>query len=384
MQETLVNSVFTPLDLQHLRSDEQARKEKHVNTIYIRISAHLSAYRKKASMIHRTTPTWQTLSWQEQLSSLITDVTQLIAQLELDPHCNQAKCVIDNAFPLRTTHSFVERMQKGDWNDPLLLQILPIKAENTLAEGFCNDPLSERTCNNNKGIIHKYFGRLLMVTTPQCAVNCRYCFRREFDYKSNTLSRKEWQQALEYIEATPSIDEVILSGGDPLVASDAQLNWLIRALENIPHVQRLRIHSRLPIVLPNRINHEFSRIFENTRLQLIMVTHTNHPNELDSTVHQALKRLTQTNFTLLNQAVLLKGINDKSEIQIELSKKLFKMGVLPYYLHLLDKIQGAAHFDCSVMEAKKLHDAMRSQLPGYLVPKLVREVAGANAKETIA
>ena len=353
-------------------------------TAELYLSCLVRKHCKKATMIQRSTQTWQTLRWQDELSSLITDPSQLMTLLELDPNSTTAQQVTASHFPLRTTRSFVERMEKGNWHDPLLQQILPIDAENNIVTGYVNDPLGEQVCNAQRGIIHKYAGRLLMVTTPQCAVNCRYCFRRAFDYKTNTLSRKEWEEALQYIAENDSIEEVILSGGDPLVASDKQITWLVNAIENIPHVMRLRFHSRLPIVLPQRINDDFLHTFKHTRLQLIMVTHSNHPNELDEHVHHALNLLAQQNFTLLNQAVLLKGINDTAAIQIALSKSLFKMGVLPYYLHLLDKIQGAAHFDMPLKTAQELHSNMRANLPGYLVPKLVKEVAGANAKVTIA
>lgn len=335
-------------------------------------------------MIHRTSHAWQPLSWQEELSSLITDPQELITLLKLDTRdmSNAQKACL--SFPLRTTRSFVSKMKPGDWNDPLLKQILPTGEELITHQGYSSDPLNEKACNTQKGVIHKYFGRLLMITTPQCAVNCRYCFRREFDYQDNTLSRSQWQDALAYIASNETIEEVILSGGDPLTASDRQIEWLIDALEDIPHVLRLRIHSRLPIVLPQRITQSLCTIFSKTRLQLIMVTHCNHPNEIDDEVKKAIHALSNQQFTLLNQAVLLAQINDHPSTQIALSKHLFTIGVLPYYLHLLDKVSGAAHFDVSETRARQLHNEMRARLPGYLVPKLVKELPGGYAKETLA
>lgn len=334
-------------------------------------------------MIQRTIPTWQSLSWQEELSSLITDPAQLITQLELPESLLEQATLANSLFPLRATSSYVARIQKGDINDPLLRQILPIGAERSSPAGYSADPLEEEAFNPAPGVIHKYHGRLLLVSASQCAINCRYCFRRHFDYQANTPSRAQWQESLAYIRSNPSIDEVILSGGDPLAVSDKQLAWLVEQIESIPHVARLRIHSRLPIVLPNRITSDLVNCLKNSRLQCVMVVHSNHPNEIDQQVEKQLQQLRTAEITLLNQSVLLKGVNDSASCLVSLSKRLFQCGILPYYLHLLDKVAGASHFDVSGTQALALHKELLATLPGYLVPKLVREVPHATSKTPV-
>jgi EF-P beta-lysylation protein EpmB len=274
-------------------------------------------------------------------------------------------------------------MRKGDINDPLLRQVLPLEDELLAAPGYTGDPLGEQEANPHPGLIHKYHGRVLLIVSGSCAINCRYCFRRHFPYQDNKPSRESWQQALAYIAADPSISEVIYSGGDPLTASDSQLRWLTGQVAAIPHVRRLRVHTRLPIVMPSRITAELIEGLSDHRLSTSLVIHSNHANELDDTVASALARLRGAGITLLNQTVLLRGINDDADILSELSERLFALGVLPYYLHLLDKVAGAAHFDTDTGKALALHRALQEQLPGYLVPKLVREIAGARAKTPV-
>ena len=334
-------------------------------------------------MIHRTIPTWQARSWQDELSQLITEPEALFTALKLDPSHLEAAKRATSLFPLRVTQSFVNRMKLGNINDPLLLQVLPLREEFNRHPGYTTDPLEEADSNPVPGLIHKYHSRVLLIGAPQCAINCRYCFRRHFDYQANTPSRAQWLDALGYIRSTPEIDEVILSGGDPLVTSDRQLAWLIDELAAIPHLQRLRIHSRLPIVLPSRVTPELVNILTSSRLQPVLVVHCNHPQELDSEVESAFELLRNQGITLLNQTVLLKCINNDAETLIQLSKELFKLGVLPYYLHLLDKVEGTTHFDQNERDAKRLHSAMLAHLPGYLVPKLVREDAGATSKTPV-
>ncbi|WP_188149693.1 EF-P beta-lysylation protein EpmB [Teredinibacter waterburyi] len=334
-------------------------------------------------MIHRTIPTWQTRSWQDELSQLITEPEALFTTLKLDLGHLEAAKQAANLFPLRVTQSFLNRMKPGDIADPLLLQVLPLAEEFNQHPDYSADPLEEAESNPVPGLIHKYRSRVLLIGAPQCAINCRYCFRRHFDYQANSPSRAQWLDALSYIRSTQDIDEVILSGGDPLVISDRQLAWLIDELSAIPHLQRLRIHSRLPIVLPSRVTPELVNILTSSRLQPVLVVHCNHPQELDSEVGAAFALLRNQGITLLNQTVLLKGINNVAETLIQLSKELFKLGVLPYYLHLLDKVEGTTHFDQNERDAKGLHMAMLAHLPGYLVPKLVREEAGATSKTPV-
>lgn len=318
--------------------------------------------------------------WQIALSEAVTDPKELFESLQLDPAFLPAAQAAAQLFPLRIPRNFVARMEKGNLHDPLLQQVLPLGVELTATPGFSSDPLSEKQANPVPGLLHKYHGRVLLTLTGVCAVNCRYCFRREFPYAENNPGSAGWEKVLTYIANDKSIKEVILSGGDPLIMTDQQLNKLIVKITEIPHVKILRIHSRLPIVLPERITDELMAILTSIRLKVVIVIHGNHPNELDDTVAVAVKKLRNKNITVLNQSVLLKNINDSVSTLIKLSEKLFSLGVLPYYLHLLDKVSGTAHFDVNETIAKNLHQQMMQKLPGYLVPKLVRETSGAMFK----
>jgi len=334
-------------------------------------------------MIPRTIPTWQSKSWQDELSSMTCSPEVLIERLNLDIDQAPQDYLRKPTFPVRATDSYIERINKGDWHDPLLRQIWPFNQEQEPTPGYTNDPLQEAKQTPSKGLIHKYQGRVLLIANPQCAIHCRYCFRREFDYSNNNPSRSEWISALSYIANNDSIEEVILSGGDPLVSSNKQLHWLIEQVEKIPHVQRLRIHTRIPIVLPKRIDDELCETLLKTRLQKTVVVHCNHANELDHATSLALQKLRQSNCTLLNQSVLLAGINDDAKTLSNLSKSLFNDQVLPYYLHLLDKVTGAAHFDVTSRKAQEIVQTLRNTLPGYLVPKLVKEEPGALSKTPV-
>jgi len=335
-------------------------------------------------MIQHTIATWQDLSWQDELKSLITDPAELIQKLQLRPELLPSAQAAAQAFPLRVTRSFVQKMKLGDPDDPLLKQVLPLGAELDVSQGYSADPLEEQSFNPIRGLVHKYRSRVLIVAATSCAINCRYCFRREFDYKSNRLSKNDWQAIFDYIAERPEIDEVILSGGDPLLHSDKHFEWLLDRIDGIEHLERIRIHSRLPIVLPSRINDTFLSTFIRSRLDKVLVAHCNHAAEIDQRVGDALSQARAAGFTVLNQAVLLQGINDSLEQQIALSKRLFEFQVLPYYLHLLDKVSGSAHFDVDTDTAYALYKRMKSTLPGYLLPKLVREEAGEDAKTVIS
>jgi len=319
--------------------------------------------------------------WQVQLRNVITSRRELLDTLELstdDVGFSGGAC---EDFPLKVPRSFVQRMRPGDPNDPLLLQVLSSKLEMTDTAGYSRDPVGEGGATNpRRGIMHKYHGRVLLIVSGGCAVNCRYCFRRHFPYNENLNSRRQWHEALDYIRADSSIEEVILSGGDPLVAIDEQLQLLVDQIGAIPHVRRLRIHSRLPVVIPERVTDTLLDAITHTDLQTIMVIHCNHAREIDESVAVVLAALRRRNITLLNQAVLLAGINDSLEAQLALCQRLFATGTLPYYLHLLDKVQGAAHFDVPESSAQLLLAELSARLPGYLVPKLVREIAGADSK----
>jgi EF-P beta-lysylation protein EpmB len=319
-------------------------------------------------------------SWQDQLSAMIRDPVTLLKLLHLSPEdCGYSAAALA-AFPLRVTHSYAARMIPGNPNDPLLRQVLPNKDELELVTGYSIDPLGERDASPVPGLLHKYHGRVLWVTTSPCAIHCRYCFRRHFPYDEHTLSRNQWQIPLNYIKANPEINEVIVSGAEPLSLNDFYLHSLLNEFEKIPHVTTVRFHSRLPIVLPARITPEFLTLLTQTRLHVVMVIHANHAQEINSEVAVALKQLRDAQITTFNQTVLLRGINDSAKILAELSRRLFHLQVIPYYLHILDPIQGAHHFAVSKEQTQLIHQQLQATLPGYLVPRLVAELAGASGK----
>lgn len=321
--------------------------------------------------------------WQNALIDAVTDPKELLELLDIDRKFLPAAQAAANIFALKVPRGFVNRIEKGNINDPLLRQVLPIDAELEKISGYSNDPLEETKYNPVPGLLHKYKGRVLLTIASVCGINCRYCFRRDFAYEKNTPGSAGWENALVYIANDPTISEVILSGGDPLVANDNTLKNLIQKIASIPHVKRLRIHSRMPIVLPERITSEFMDAITDPRLKTIMVVHCNHSNELSSDVTTAMQLLADKKIILLNQAVLLKGVNDNAETLVALSETLFAAGIQPYYLHLLDKVQGAAHFDLDREIAQKLYWEVAERLSGYLVPKLVCEQPGAPAKLTV-
>lgn len=325
----------------------------------------------------------EALSWQEQLVDLIRDPAELIELLGLSAQQLPQALAAAKGFPLRVPRAYAKRIQYGDINDPLLRQVLPLGDELLAVPGYSADPLDEANSNELPGLIHKYKGRVLLLVSTSCAINCRYCFRREFPYGDNKPSREHWRRVFDYIAADDSINEVILSGGDPLTAPDSQLAWLVGQVESIAHIRRLRVHTRLPVVVPSRIDDACLTWLTGHRLQTVMVIHSNHANEIDGEVRAALARLQAAGVTLLNQTVLLRGVNDSVAALTNLSEALFASGVLPYYLHLLDRVNGAAHFDVPESEAKALHQALLAELPGFLLPKLVREIAGETSKTPI-
>ncbi|MCX8642076.1 MULTISPECIES: EF-P beta-lysylation protein EpmB [unclassified Gilliamella] len=322
--------------------------------------------------------------WIFDLANVVTDIQKLYRYLDLDPNAISLSMLqAKKQFPLRVPMAFIHRMKKGDNDDPLLLQVLCSDSEMLKVDGYSEDPLQEQN-NDIAGLLHKYHNRALLITKTACAINCRYCFRRHFPYYDNQSTKKNVSAALDYIANHPELDEIILSGGDPLMAKDHELANLIDALSKIPHIKRLRIHTRLAVVIPSRITTTLCQLFMQSRLQIIVVTHINHPNEIDDNVADAIKQLKQNRVTVLNQSVLLKKINDNADILAELSNKLFDIGILPYYIHLLDKVQGAAHFLVEDKQAKKIMKQLAEKVSGYLVPKLAREIGGEKSKRVLA
>lgn len=324
---------------------------------------------------------YTTEDWQQQLRNVITSRDELLRTLGLSLAEVGPDCGAGDDFALKVPRSFVQRMHHGDARDPLLLQVLSSQREMTDAAGYSRDPVGESgAAMPHRGIIHKYHGRVLLIVSGGCAINCRYCFRRHFPYNDNQNSRLQWREAIQCIDADDSIEEVILSGGDPLVATDEQLQQLVAQIAAIPHVRRLRVHTRLPVVIPARVTSAMLDAITHPALQTVVVIHCNHAREIDDAVTAALATMRQRDITVLNQSVLLAGINDSLQAQLDLCQDLFAAGVLPYYLHVLDKVQGAAHFDVPEHRAQQLLAEMTNRLPGYMVPKLVREIAGASSK----
>lgn len=319
--------------------------------------------------------------WQQALAHAVTDPGELLAILGLDASLLPAAQAAAKQFPLRVPRGFVARMRPGDPNDPLLQQVLPLGIELEFADGFTRDPVGDMASRIAPGVLHKYRGRALLIATGACGVHCRYCFRRHFPYGDETASAQQWQPALAAIRADPSIREIILSGGDPLSLNERRLRELTDSLQSIPHITRLRIHTRQPVVLPERVDAGLLTWLKSLHLQKVMVLHINHAQEIDAQVREVCQALRDAGVTLLNQAVLLRGVNDSATTLAQLSERLFAAGVLPYYLHVLDRVQGAAHFEVNEVRAAELMRALLDLLPGYLVPKLVRELAG-NASKT--
>lgn len=318
------------------------------------------------------------------MAAAITSPQELVTELGLDPELIAAATAAGSTFRLRVPRSYLARIRPGDPDDPLLRQVLPMGAELTNTADYTPDPLGEHAALRAPGLLQKYHGRVLLITTSACAIHCRYCFRREFPYAEQTSESSRWSEALDEIARDGSIEEIILSGGDPLSLSDSRLATLTDALQRIPHVRRLRVHTRQPVVLPSRVDAGLTQWLIQLRLPVVFVLHVNHPNEIDADVRAACAELRDSGVTLLNQTVLLRGVNDDPNVLAELSRRLFEAGVLPYYLHVLDRVRGAAHFDVPEERARLIAGQLAAQLPGYLVPRLAREIYGAPAKVTLA
>ncbi len=321
--------------------------------------------------------------WQQLWRDAIRDPRELLRMLDLHALAGRVSDAAAAQFPLRVPRGFAARMRHGDPHDPLLRQVLPVDDEDRVVPGYALDAVGDAAAKAGTGLIRKYRGRALLVATGSCAVHCRYCFRRHFPYAEDTAARDGWREAVEAIRADPGIDEVILSGGDPLSLSTPKLAQLTDALRDAPQLARLRIHTRLPIVLPERIDADFLGWLGALPWPVTVVVHANHANEFDASVDAALLRLREAGAVLLNQAVLLRGVNDSVDALAALCTRGFEAGVLPYYLHQLDRVSGAAHFEVDDAAARELHRALAERLSGYLVPRLVREVAGDPGKRPL-
>ncbi len=334
-------------------------------------------------MIHRTDPARQA-PWRAELAAAVNDPGELLRVLGLPEDLLASARRAHERFPVRVPPAYLARIVRGDPGDPLLRQVLPLDLEEAAHPGFSKDPVGDLAAQVAPGVLHKYEGRVLLTATGACAVHCRYCFRRHFPYAEANASRDRWRSALAHLAADASLREVILSGGDPLTLSDDRLADLVEALRDVPHIKRLRLHTRVPVVIPSRVDDALLGWLAETPLAVVMVLHTNHAQEIDEAVVRACARLRKAQVTLLNQAVLLAGVNDDADALAALSERLFEAGVLPYYLHMLDRVEGAAHFAVDEARAAGLMETLRDRLPGYLVPRLVREEAGAAAKVPVA
>lgn len=321
-------------------------------------------------------------SWQQALAAAQWSPAALAERLSLPNTFIDEMTAGTKQFPIRATESYLQRIEIGNTEDPLLLQVLPSHQEMELREEYSKDPVGDHAAQRPGGLLQKYHGRALLITTPACAIHCRYCFRRHYPYEHHHFQFNQ-QEAIEWLQSDHSIHEVILSGGDPLMLNDQRLQVLLNALDAIPHIQTIRFHTRLPVVLPSRITESLLEILQPLSSQLVVVTHSNHSNELNREVAESIHKLKTIGITLLNQSVLLKRINNDAETLKTLSHRLFEIGVLPYYLHLLDKVEGSHHFNVEEPEALQLMKTLRSQLPGYLVPRLVREIEGEPNKSPI-
>ncbi|MEN4937970.1 EF-P beta-lysylation protein EpmB [Stenotrophomonas sp. TWI273] len=329
------------------------------------------------------TPLAAPVRWQQRWREAIRDPRELLRQLGLDPAELGVSDEAAGQFAVRVPQGFAARMRHGDRHDPLLRQVLPITDELKVVPGFSLDAVGDGAAKKATGVIQKYRGRALLVTTGSCAINCRYCFRRHFDYGTENAAREGWRDAVDAIAQDPDIDEVILSGGDPLSLATHKLVELTQALTQIPHLRRLRIHSRLPVVLPERVDDALVQWIGSLPWPVAFVIHANHANEFDASVDAAMARLREAGATLLNQAVLLRGVNDSIEALQALSERSFAAGVLPYYLYQVDRVEGVAHFEVADDTAKDLHAQLTARLSGYLVPKLVREISGDSSKRPV-
>lgn len=322
-------------------------------------------------------------NWHRSLAAAVRDPDELVTRLQLGDELRAGAISAAKLFPLLVPESYLARMQPGDRRDPLLLQVLPLDAEHVSAAGYVADAVGDLHARKAPGLLHKYAGRALLVTTGACAVHCRYCFRRSYPYGDEPRRLDDWEPAFAALEADPSIHEVLLSGGDPLMLTDARLRTMIERLVQIPHLRRLRVHTRLPIVLPDRVTPDLLELLRGSRLTCFVVVHANHANELVADCAESLRSIVRAGIPVLNQAVLLAGVNDTTAAQCALCERLVDLGVLPYYLHQLDRVVGTAQFDVPVETGRGILEELRRLLPGYAVPRYVREIAGEAHKTSL-
>ena len=330
-------------------------------------------------MITRTLEMPKIPDWQKQMATGFSRVTDLLAWLEIEPVSLDNPVDTDSSFPMKVPHAYAARMRKGDPEDPLLRQVLPLNAENEAAPGFSSDPVGDLPASGGQGIIRKYHGRALLVTTGACAIHCRYCFRRHFPYHSHHIDRILSPEGIEMLNHA-NVEEIILSGGDPLALGDSRLAVLFDSIGKVEKLRRLRIHTRLPVVIPDRITQRLIDMLAEFPVPVTIVLHINHPNEIDQQTELVCRRLFSRGIHLLNQAVLLRGVNDDAGVLEELCVKGFEAGILPYYVHQLDRVSGSAHFLVSSADALRIEEVMRNTLPGYLLPRFVTEVPGKKSK----
>ncbi|MBU0500721.1 MAG: EF-P beta-lysylation protein EpmB [Gammaproteobacteria bacterium] len=330
-------------------------------------------------MIPRTQPVWQTSDWKQCLAESFTDPASFLRHLDLPPSLLPQARAAAARFPLRVPRGYADLIRKGDLDDPLLRQVLPLGEELQERVGFVEDPVGDRAAQSGTGILEKYRGRSLLLTTGACAIHCRYCFRRHFPYAGNSGWGDGWREALNRLRETEAT-EVILSGGDPLSLSNGRLRGLLDGLSQLPRLRRIRFHSRIPIVLPERLDDGLIGLLRGQEKRLLMVVHCNHAQELGEAARLALGRLRESGCLLFNQSVLLRGVNADAGVLAELSETLFDLGVLPYYLHRLDPVRGAAHYDLPDAEARRLYRQLLERVPGYMAPRLVTEIPGAGSK----
>ena len=332
-------------------------------------------------MIPDSTPSPQTQDWKVVLSESFRHLDDLLYFCEIEHYFSDYTPATQ--FPFRVTRYFASLIEKGNPADPLLLQVLPDVREVLSVDGYKLDAVGDRQATAVPGLIHKYQARVLLTLTSACAIHCRYCFRRHYPYSENQTDVTLDGQVMQYLAQHSEITEVILSGGDPLMLSDQKLHRLIENLNQIRHIRLLRIHSRLLSVLPERINAQLIAILQQFRGNIVFVTHINHPHEISEKNKQVFQILARTGFSLFNQSVLLKQVNDDAKVLSELCYALFESHVIPYYLHCLDKVQGSQHFDIPRKQACQIYAQLRDSLPGYLLPRMVEEIAGQSSKTTV-
>lgn len=310
--------------------------------------------------------------WRQIQRETFTDWKKLVDFLQLDLDSPKARLLTHSSFPLNLPLRLAQKIQKNCWNDPVLIQFLPTTEEEKESPLFVLDPVEDEAFRKTPKLLHKYQARALLLSTSACAMNCRFCFRRNFAYET---TEKKFEKELQEIRLDTSLSEILLSGGDPLSLGHTQLESILKELEQIPHVKRIRFHTRFPLGIPERIDADFLKLLGGCEKQIIFVIHCNHAHEFDDTILESLRQIQRLGVIVISQSVLLKGVNDTVEALEELFLLLINNGILPYYLHQLDRVQGAIHFEVPETTGKELIAELQKRLPGYAVPKYVKEEA---------